>query len=141
MKKLLRVFADTTILFSGLFYSGCPNKLLKLAGKGRFRLVLGRFVIEELIDVIKTKAPQGLYDLDKFLAELEYDEVKLPSISMVRRYGYALSSMEDAAVLASVILSDVDYFVSGDTHFHNEKVKQLVDLVTCPQLLKIIERK
>jgi putative PIN family toxin of toxin-antitoxin system len=138
MKKPLRVFVGTNILFSGLFFKGAPAKLLRLAEEGKVKLVVGEYIVEESIEVVKSKVPEGLYELSKFLASATYEQTKLPSLAMVKRYSYALPDIEDAAVLASAIIADVDYFVSGDKDFQTEEIKKLVNLVTCQEILKIL---
>ncbi len=102
--------------------------------------VIGEYVIEELIEVVKSKVPEGIYELSKFLASATYEQTKLPSLVMVKRYSYAVPDIGDAAVLASAIIADVDYFVPGDKDFQTEEIKKLVNLVTCREILKILEK-
>jgi putative PIN family toxin of toxin-antitoxin system len=139
MPKVLRVFVDTNVLYSGLFFEGAPRKLLLLAYQGKLTLLLSEYVLAELRRVIKRKTPSLLKDLELFLSKIEYESIRLPSKTMVERYSKFVSHKEDAPILASAILADADYVVSGDQHLNTKEIGKLVNLIECAKLVHLIE--
>lgn len=140
MPKVLRVFVDTNILYSGLFFEGAPRRLLLLVSQGELTLLLSEYVLAELRRVIKRKTPSRLKDLELFLSRIEYESIRLPSKTMVERYSKFVSHKEDAPILASAILADANYVVSGDQHFHTKEIGKLVNLIECAKLVQLIEK-
>lgn len=120
MPRVRRVFVDTNILYSGLFFEGAPRKLLLLASQGELILLLSEYVLAELRRVIKRKAAPCL---------------------KVERYSRFVPHKEDAPILASVILADADYVVSGDQHFHTKEIGKLVNLIECAKLVQVVSKK
>ena len=109
MPRVLRVFVDTNILYSGLFFEGAPRKLLLLAHHGELTLLVSEYVLTELRRVIGRKAPSRLKDLELFLGKIGYESIPFPSKTMVERYSRFVPHKEDAPILASAILADADY--------------------------------
>lgn len=137
----IRVFLDTNVLFSGMYASsGPPSYLLDAAAIGRFRAVISRMVIEELVRNLRTKAPAALPTLERVFSEATFDVAPEPppeAIEALLRGGLG----SDAPVVAAASLGDVDYFCTGDQHLlgklrHLERLDlravtpgQLVDLL------------
>lgn len=140
MPRVLRVFVDTNILYSGLFFEGAPRRLLLLAARGELIFLLSEYVLMELEGVIRRKAPARLKDLELFLSKIEYEFIRLPSKTMVERYSKFVSHKEDAPVLASAILADADYVVSGDQAFHTKEISKLINLIDCAKLIELVSR-
>ncbi len=131
-----RVFIDTNTLVSGLLFTGNEAKLLDLALDGKIKLVISEQVVEETKRTL----------VDKFRLN--------PAISSVVVVGWSkaaeiveaskweagkfkdLTDVKDAQILAAAIKSKVDFFVSGDKIFHQEKIKRMINVVTTKQFLK-----
>jgi len=66
MKKRYRVFVDTNILISGIFFSGNEEKLIELSEQGKLILVVSDFILEEIkinfrAPLTTQKHPRNLY--------------------------------------------------------------------------------
>lgn len=136
-----RVFVDTNILFSALCFDGPPRRLLELADKGVMRLVVADYVLTELAHVIAKKMPSRRSDLEAVLRALEYETVSLPSKAMVFRFRKYVTHDEDAPVLASAVLADADYVVSGDEQFYTKSIKELVNMAACSDLVDSLDKR
>jgi len=75
------------------------------------------------------------------LGKIEYESIPFPSKTMVERYSRFVPHKEDAPILASAILADADYVVSGDQHFHTKEIGKLVNLIECAKLVQVVSKK
>ena len=51
----MRVVLDTNVIISGLNFPGNERLVLELALRGRFQLFLSRFILEEVVGVLRRK--------------------------------------------------------------------------------------
>ena len=106
-----RVLVDTNVIISAfLFPNSTPARALALV-LGEHRLVLSRWVIDELHEVVERKWPERGPALEGFFLELDYDlaEPGDPSVP--------ISDPKDQPILDAAIAAAVDVIVSGDKHF------------------------
>lgn len=106
-----RVLVDTNVIISAfLFPNSTPARALALV-LGEHRLVLSRWVIDELHEVVERKWPDRGPALDGFFLALDYDlaEPGDPSVP--------ISDPKDQPILDAAIAAAVDVIVSGDKHF------------------------
>ncbi len=136
-----RVFVDTNILISAVCADGPPRKLLQANMDGHLRLVLAEYVICEARDAVDNKMPRRKEALAKLLDDLCFETLPLPSKQMISRHRKYVTYDEDAPVLASAILADADYVVSGDKQFTNRATREMVELITCSELLLLLSPK
>lgn len=132
----LRVFIDTNTLVSGLFFVGNEARLLDLALNGKVKLVISERVLEETKRIL----------VEKFRLNPAISSVVVAGWSKVAEIVEAsrgeaeklkdLVSAKDARILAAAMKSKVDFFVSGDKIFHQEKIKRIINVVTTKQFLK-----
>ena len=98
-------------------------------------LVLAEYVIREAEAVITKKMPDRKADFKDLIELLPFESISLPSKMMVLRHRKYVTHDEDAAVLASAVLADADYVVSGDKQFNNKATAEMVDFISCAELL------
>ena len=106
-----RVLVDTNVLISAfLFPNSTPARALALV-LDEHRLVLSRWVIDELHEVVERKWPDRGPALEEFFLELDYDlaEPGDPSVP--------ISDPKDQPILDAAIAATADVIVSGDKHF------------------------
>lgn len=106
-----RVLVDTNVIISAfLFPNSTPARALALV-LDEHRLVLSRWVIDELHEVVERKWPERGPALEGFFLELDYDlaEPGDPSVP--------ISDPKDQPILDAAIAAAVDVIVSGDKHF------------------------
>jgi putative PIN family toxin of toxin-antitoxin system len=130
-----RVFIDTNTLISGICFQGPPRQLILAAVEGRVTLMLAEYVLRETEAVIQKKMRDRQPDFTELQRILPFETVPLPSPAMVRRHRKYVTHDEDTPVLASAILADSDYVVTGDKQFANRAVVQMVELISCSELL------
>ena len=126
-----KIFVDTNIIISGIFFSGNEAKLISLE---EIDLYTSDVVIEELKDVAISKfrslkmedkrlalveIERSLVDFELIITEKDYRKNILKAKELIRKE-------KDSRILAAVLTISPDYFVTGDKDFHNPKVKQLV---------------
>ncbi len=138
MVPVPRVFVDTNILISAVCADGPPRKLLLASIDGRLELSLAEYVIREAQDVVDNKMPKRKEAFAKLLGELRFETIPLPSKQMMSRHRKYVAHDEDAPVLASAVLADADYVVSGDKQFTNRATREMVELISSSELLLLL---
>ena len=108
------VVLDTNVIVSGIAYpASTPGKLIGAWRAGRLRLVVSRFMVDEIARVLPrlSKAAltagqaRDLADSFLFLAEL---------VEPAEPHEPALRDPADAPILGTLIASQADWLVSGD---------------------------
>ena len=138
------VLLDTNILVSGLvFRRGNEHKLLQLVEDGKLHLILPDYVVAEAKRVLATKFPgyEGLLDI--FLIRVGYRFVAWEeTIPLVSDASLKVRDVKDAVILASILVVDPDYFVTGDRELREDAAACLgADRsLTSSQLLERIGR-
>lgn len=138
----LRVFCDTNILISGLFFEGPEARLLV---SPRIQLVTGEICREELFEVIRRKFKQfGRLTLSTVLEEAERALLDIEIIPAAQAVAYReeaaryLPAGNDRLVLAAGLASKADYFLSGDKTFHRKALRERLNQISTQKLLQII---
>jgi predicted nucleic acid-binding protein len=134
-----KVFVDTNVLLSGIFFEGNESKILDLV---EIDLVTSEDAVDELRKVVRKKL--------KYLKERTFEialaetEKALTDISIIPRskYNHKLKEAEslithkkDIPILAAVLYAKPDYFLTGDAHFFTEKIKSIVNVLTVKEFL------
>ncbi|MBS3790799.1 MAG: putative toxin-antitoxin system toxin component, PIN family [Candidatus Thermoplasmatota archaeon] len=138
---MITVFIDTNVIISGIFFSGLEAKILD---SRELRLVTADICREETLEVVERKFEVlSSRSLEKVLDEVEE---ALMDIEVVEEYREKMDIAErcvegenDRKVLAAVLAYEPDYFVTGDGDFHNEDVKERVDIIESRKLLEKIK--
>ncbi len=137
-----RVFLDTNILISGIFFEGNESKVLDLV---ELDLITCEDVVEELKKVVKKKLKYlkgrtleiALFETEKALSDIEV----IPRTKYKHKIKYAQKLMrynKDVPILAAVLYANPDYFLTGDLHFHTDRIKKIVDVLTTKDFLNLI---
>ena len=138
-----RVFLDSNVIFSGLYSSqGAPGTILEHFIRGKISVVISQQVLEEVIRTIKEKVPTAIPALKRLLLNVPPEIVADPETEEIEHWTKKLS-IGDAAILAAVIATKPNYFVTGDNHFiENPDLAKVAELkiVTPAQFLKLLER-
>jgi putative PIN family toxin of toxin-antitoxin system len=138
-----RVFLDTNVLISGIFFEGNESKVLDMV---EIDLITCEDVVEELRRVVLKKLKYlkertleiALSETEKALSDIEiiprnkYNH-KIQEAQKLMRY------KKDVPILASVLYANPDYFLTGDAHFHTEGIKKIVTVVTAKDFLNLIK--
>jgi predicted nucleic acid-binding protein len=129
-----RIFLDTNILISGIFFEGNEAKILDMI---ELDLITSEDVVDELRRIAKKKlkylgerTPEiALLEIDRALCDMEI----LPR----ERYREKLSKAKelithekDTPILAAALYANVDYLLTGDSHFFTDKVKAVIKVRT-----------
>lgn len=116
-----KVFLDTNILLSGIFFKGNESRILDLV---ELDIVTSEDVVDELRRVVKKKL--------KYLQERTFEiavsetEKALTDISIIPRSQYnhklkeagsLITHKKDITILAAVLYTKPDFFLTGDAHF------------------------
>lgn len=140
-----KVFLDTNILLSGIFFEGNESKVLDLV---EIEFVTSEDVVAELHKVINKKL-KYLKDRTLEIALLETKRA-LSDITILKRSKYSqkiheasnlLLYKKDVPILAAVLSVKPDYFLTGDAHFLTDKVRDVVMVMTAREFLDKIKRK
>lgn len=138
-----RVFIDTNILLSGIFFDGNESRILDMV---ELDLLTGEDVADELRMVVKKKL--------KYLKErtleiaLAETEKALTDILIIPRLVYRhklhqaeslITHKKDIPVLAGVLHVQPDFFLTGNSHFFTAEVQSIVNVLTAKEFLSKIK--
>jgi putative PIN family toxin of toxin-antitoxin system len=135
----LKVFVDTNILISGIFFRGNESKLLQ---NPQLDIITSQTAVNELKSVIKNKFIS--LKTESLKIAIEEADRALQDISVIKEGKYAkyikeagrmLNGKNDIKIMAAVLYSKPDFFITGDKHFYNNTVKSKVKLARTKDLL------
>lgn len=139
-----RIFLDTNILLSGIFFDGNESDILALVETD---LITSEDVIEELHKVVHKKLK---YLKDRTL-EIAMNEVShaVSDITILRRASYRrlipaaerlIMHKKDIPILAAVLSARPNYFLTGDAHFSKKEVRNVIRVMTAKEFLDSMKR-
>jgi predicted nucleic acid-binding protein len=140
-----KVFLDTNVLLSGIFFEGNESKILDLV---EIDLITSEDNIEELQKVV-TKKLRYLKErsLEIALAETTRAlvDIKIIPHSMygqrTKEASLLITHKKDIPILAAVLTVKPDFFLTSDAHFFTEKVRKAVPVMNAKDFLEKIKRK
>lgn len=115
-EKAVRVFLNSNVILSSLLSDkGAPRIILDILS---LRLpfligVTGRYSIIEIERNLSNKMPAIFSVYKEYLPKLNLEIIPLPSAEDVRKFSGHISD-KDVPVLASAIMSNGDFLVTGD---------------------------
>jgi len=138
-----KVFVDTNVLLSGIFFGGNESGILDMV---ELNLITSEDVVNELRKVVRKKL--------KYLKERTFEialaeiEKALSDIVIIPRskYSHKLKEAEflikhkkDIPILAAVLYIKPDYFLTGDGHFFTDNIRSVVNVITAVDFLAKIK--
>ena len=138
-----KVFVDTNILLSGIFFEGNESSILDMV---ELDLITCEDAVVELQRVVRKKL--------KYLKERTFEialaetEKALTDIAIIPRTKYSnkikeaeflIKHKKDIPILAAVLFVKPDYFLTGDAHFFNDNIKSIANVVTAKDFLAKIK--
>ncbi len=138
------IAADTNVVFSGLYFRGLPNSLIRAVQRGEARLHISEYVRDELVEAARSKA----VNVNSIAALLNLPNVRVVADSNYGSgefFGPAAELVRDRKdwpvfAFAKFILSSgaVDYVVTGDDDLLTPAVREALDrkIVTVRELFE-----
>lgn len=134
-----RIFLDTNILISGIFFDGNESKILEMT---ELDLITSEDVVGELKKIAKNKLKYlGERTLEIALSEIERS---LSDIDILPKEKYTvklakakelITHKKDIPILAAALYANVDYLLTGDSHFFLDKIKAMIKVRTTKEFL------
>ena len=132
----MRVVADSNIFVSALVFGGKPERFLRSAEAGDFRLVASEEILLEIADVLSRKFHRNADQVAASLAR-----VRAASETVHPRFTVAdCPDPDDNRVLEAAIEGRADLIVSGDKHLLNMNPFRGVEICTVASLLLRLDR-
>ena len=137
-----KVFLDTNVLLSGIFFEGNESKILDFV---ELDLITSQDVVDELHEVVRKKL--------KYLKERTFEiaiaetEKALSDIAILPRSKYShkikeaekfIRHKKDVPILAAVLYAKPDYFLTGDAHFDEDGIKNRISVMSAKEFLAFI---
>ncbi|MBN2169641.1 MAG: putative toxin-antitoxin system toxin component, PIN family [Actinobacteria bacterium] len=115
--KMPRVFLDTNVFFSAFHTPDSPpGSILRMVLERKIETVISKQVLEELIRTLKAKLPEALPSLRVFLLNSPLEITGDPAAGEARKWEQDLEA-GDASILAASISAEIEFLVTGDRHF------------------------
>ena len=133
----MRVVLDTNVIVSGLNFSGNERLVLELALRGRFKLYLSTYILEEVSGVLGSKFGWEHERLSQALTLLRDAStiVEPPRLPEVIAGNHA-----DNRILECVAAVSADYLVTGDRrHLIPLAEHQGAKILNAPRFLTVLE--
>jgi len=119
----MRIMLDTNVLISGFaFYSRRIMEMTRWICE-HHQLVLSSYVVDELREVIRRKAPSMQGAIDDFLFKLPFEMCYTPA-SLPEKLPFEIRDPDDVAVLYSAILAEADVLITGDKDFAEVEIEK-----------------
>ena len=134
-----KIFLDSNILISGIFYSGLENFLLKQD----FIFITSDVNYNEVLEVAKRKSKKfgdkivsiALEKVRESFLDMEIIKEREWSSKLDEASKY-IKGQNDRKILAAVLLSNPDYFITNDKDFHTSAIKKLIKAIKTRELLE-----
>lgn len=134
-----KIFLDTNIIISGIFFEGNESKIIESI---EFDLLTCEDVIDELYYIVKKKLKYltertfeiALLEIEKAL----YDFTIIPKHKYLHKVEEAKTLIhhdKDIFILAAVLYSKPDFFITGDSHFFTSEIKQKIKVMNSKEFL------
>lgn len=109
----MRVFLDASVLFAASYSdAGASREIIRLALRGKVKLVTSQLVLEETRRNLQTKAPEVIPDLEHLLKAVGFEIVQ-PTKREIK-FAMKYIAAKDAPILAAAKKAKVDFLVSLD---------------------------
>ena len=139
-----RIFIDTNILISGIFFEGNESMILDMI---ELDLITSEDVVDELKKVTKKKLKYlgertlgiALSEIDRALCDIEVLARKRYARRLVKAKEL-IAHEKDIPILAAALYSKADYLLTGDSHFFTDKVKVVIKVRTTKDFLEEIRK-
>lgn len=135
-----KIFLDTNILISGIFFEGNESKILDMAEVDLINC-------EDVVYELKNGTNKKLKYLDQRNLEIALLEVDraLSDIDILPREKYPeaealLVHEKDIPILAAALYTNADYLLTGDSHFFTDKVESELKVRKAIEFLDEIEK-
>lgn len=112
----MRVMLDTNIFISMIFFPSGQTREFAKRLTDNHQIVVCDYVIEELRLVTDRKFPTKKKFLDDFFLELPFELVYTPKVLDLNKFP-EMRHIKDSPILATAILENIDFFVTGDKDF------------------------
>lgn len=128
----MRLFLDTSVLFSGILSAtGGARLILKMGRVDQLELIISTRVLNEIIEVLHRKLPEAIDEVRLLLDTANIQVVSDAPPNMVELINQHVNYLADAQVIAAAQVNQVDYFVTLDKR-HFLKNQQLQSAVIFP---------
>ena len=138
-----KVFVNTNILLSGIFFEGNESTILDMV---ELNLITSEDVVDELRRVVRKKLKYlkertfeiALVEIEKALADI----VVIPRTKYshkLREAEFLIKHKKDIPILAGVLYVKPDYFLTGDAHFFSDNIKSIANVITAGNFLAKIK--
>lgn len=133
------VMVDTNVLFSGLFFKGKPHRVLEIIRK-KHLLILSQDIVEEMHELINTEFPNKRFVFDSFVFLTKHKFIHKIKQKYFKEAKDLIRDEKDIPILAAVLMTKPDWFVTGDPDFHTSRIKERINVVTPHEFLKKIRK-
>ncbi|OGP84593.1 MAG: hypothetical protein A2Z08_05915 [Deltaproteobacteria bacterium RBG_16_54_11] len=134
-----RIFIDTNILLSGIFFEGNEASILDMV---ELDLMTCEDAVDELRRIVRKKLKYlkertfeiALAETEKALSDI----VIIPRASyrhMLKEAAPLIRHKKDIPILAAVLSIRPHYFLTGDAHFFTDTIKSIVQVMTTKDFL------
>ena len=138
-----KVFVDTNILLSGIFFEGNESSILDLI---ELDLITSEDAVIELRKVVRKKLKYlkertfeiGLAEIEKALSDI----VIIPRTKYshkLKEAEFLIRHKKDISILAAVLYVKPDYFLTGDGHFFTDNIRSVVNVITAVDFIAKIK--
>ena len=135
----MRIFVDTNVLISGIFFSGPESLLLKQAD---IVFLTSDVNYKEVVEVTKRKfrkLNKNILDYSLQKVEEAFIDIKIVDENIWKQKLETAARYlkgNDQKILAAVLFSQPDYFVTHDRDFYKKDIENIINVVNTKTLLK-----
>lgn len=116
----MKIVVDTNVIFSGIFFSGLPGKILEDILNGVHQIVLSEEIVSEYRNVIVRYAKKK--KVPSLSSSLEIIDLLISGSLFIDANGIVTpecADLDDIKFLQVAMASKAKYLISGDKHLLN----------------------
>ena len=133
----MRAVLDTNVFVSGIFWTGTPNKILKLWKEQKFTLVSSVETVAELVRILKDfkiRMPESM--IREWVDLIVRNSV---IVSPEQKLRVVIDDPKDDIFIEAALTGQADYIVSQDKHLLKLQQYQNVKIITPEQFKELLE--
>lgn len=134
---MYRILIDTNVYISGIFWTGLPDRLLKMADRKKFITLISQNLIEEIKDILTRKNKPFRLKIDE--AEKVVHHISEYAVKVVPSQKVTICrDFKDNMVLECATTGKANFIVTGDLDLLELNNYKGIEIVTVNRMLEIL---
>lgn len=140
----MRIVLDTNVWLSAIFWEGEASKIIELAEKRKFEIIISKDIILEIIGVLnkETKFHKFMQEIEQNIGDLIKTILSISNLIRIKtKVDIVKEHPADNIILEAAIAGKADFIVSYDKHILNLLEFRGIRVIEPTEFLKCFGKK